>query len=122
MRRFLKSPRDMMRGKTERSDEVKSFQNTCVFTVRLHLGHVDNAGTKLAGTFFFSVLGCDTSPGVPEQPLGLDLGFIWEAKIVSKPFRRPSGEVFDFGPRCFPPLGLRESGQLRSPGRYLPLI
>ena len=50
---FLEPPRDKMTGKTDRSDKVEMFKNTCVFTVRLHLRSVDNANTKLAETLFF---------------------------------------------------------------------
>ena len=51
--RFLKSRHDRMLSKTDRSDEVKIFKNTCVFTVRLDPRSGDNANTKLAETLFF---------------------------------------------------------------------
>ena len=44
-----------MISKTDYSDEIKIFKNTCVFTVRLHLRNVDKARAKLARTFFFSI-------------------------------------------------------------------
>ena len=52
---FLKSPHDKMISKTDRSDEMKIFKNTCVFTVRLYFRKVDNARTELAITFFFAI-------------------------------------------------------------------
>ena len=50
---FLKSPRDRIINKSDTTEEVKIFQNTCVFTVRLHLRNVDNARRQLAKTFLF---------------------------------------------------------------------
>ena len=50
---FLKSLRDKMISKSDKSEEVKILENTCVFTVRLHLRNVDNARRKLARTLFF---------------------------------------------------------------------
>ena len=51
---FLKSLRDRIISKSDRTDEMEIFQNTCVFTVRLHLRNDTNARRNLARTFFFS--------------------------------------------------------------------
>ena len=52
---FFKSPSDKMISKSEKSEEVKIFKNTSVFTVRLHLRNVEKARRKLARTLFFLI-------------------------------------------------------------------
>ena len=78
---FLRSPRDKMISKNQKSDKVKIFQNTCVFTVRLHLRSVDNANTELAETLFFLLWDWHPSESVSGAPSDLVLGSIWAAKI-----------------------------------------
>ena len=53
MKPFFKSPSVKMRSKSEKTEEVKIFKNTSVFTVRLHLRNVEKARRKLAKTFSF---------------------------------------------------------------------
>ena len=77
LKHFLKPPRDRSRNKRDKTEEVKIFQNTSVFTVRLHLRNVDNARTTLAETFFFSICHWYASGSVSGPHLGLDLGTIW---------------------------------------------
>ena len=96
---FLKASWAKITSKNDKSDEVKIFKNTCVFTVRLHLRHVGNVWTKRAGAFFFWLWDWCTSESMSGPPPGLDLGAIWAAKIDPKAIRRPSRWALDFGPR-----------------------
>ena len=64
--------------------KLKSLQNTCVFTLRLHLGNVDNAKTNLAKSFFFCICHCDTSERVYGPSVGVVLEHIWAAKNSSR--------------------------------------
>ena len=91
LKHFLKSPRDRIKNKSDKTEEVKIFQNTCVFTVRLHLRNVDNARRKLTKTFFFWICHWYAAETVSGPPLGFDLGVIWATKIDPKSIRRPSG-------------------------------
>ena len=70
-----------MISNTDYNNKVKILQNTCVFTVRLHLRHVDNVRRKLAGGLFFSICYWYTSESVSGPPSGLDLDPIWVPKI-----------------------------------------
>ncbi len=67
------------------SDEMKIFKNTCVFTVRLHLRHVDNVRRELAGALFFSICYWYTSESVSGHRPGLDLDPIWVPQIDPEP-------------------------------------
>ena len=88
-----------MMSNTSDSDEIKIFKNTSVFTVKLHLRNLDNAGRKLTKTFFFWICHCYASETVSGPHLGLDLGVFWAAKIEPKSIRRPSGKASKFEPR-----------------------
>ena len=96
---FLKSLRDSIISKSDRTDEMEIFQNTCVFTVRLHLRNDTNARRNLARTFFFLICYGYASEQVSGPPSGLDLGPISVPKIDPKPVWGPSGKVSNFGHR-----------------------
>ena len=42
---LLKTPRDEMSSHNDNCEKVKIFENTGVFTVKMHLGLLDNAFT-----------------------------------------------------------------------------
>ena len=84
MKAFLQSPCDRMMCKREKHEKARIFKNTCVFTVRLHLGRVDKTGRTLAITLFFSISEYYSSCSASRAPWRLDLEATRLPKSVPK--------------------------------------
>ena len=82
MKAFLKSPIGGMRCLRQKNGKVRTFKNTCVFTVGLHIDVSEDRQDNNKKNIEFELGSWKPSRRLSEPPWDLVLGLLWAGKIL----------------------------------------